>query len=229
MATKPSRAPVDRSMPAVMMTIVTPTATIPITPHSRSRVRMLAGVKNESVVNPKMATSTASSASETSRRTVSCLKASPYIGRPPGPTRGVLLGRRAAPAQEEYVSRLPADVLADGTDGFLGGHDRRHLDDGGVVQGGKVDARADGPHGQPRGGGTLVVAVGVDRAGHLALFDVLQRLALAVSSPDHHVLQATRSLSCLRRTLCHRVVVGEHGIDLRVLGQEVVHDHVRLL
>jgi hypothetical protein len=71
--TNPTIPPAERSMPAVIITMVTPTAMMPITAHSRSSVRMLGAVKKFSLVSPKIRNNSARRPTDVNLRIVSCL------------------------------------------------------------------------------------------------------------------------------------------------------------
>lgn len=69
---KPSMAPVERSIPAVIMTMATPTARIPVTAHSRRIVRRFPTLKKELFVTLKMSAIISTEAIEISLRKFSC-------------------------------------------------------------------------------------------------------------------------------------------------------------
>lgn len=102
MHTTATRAPVDKSMPAVMMTKVTPTAIMPVTEASLRNVNILLGVKKYSLVKLKIRMSNASKPADIKRLILSCLNVFP-------PQARILLKgcpRQAVPLSVE-LSRLP--------------------------------------------------------------------------------------------------------------------------
>jgi len=79
-------------MPAVMITIETPTAMIPIVEHSRNKVKILLAVKKYSLVRPKIKINTKSKPTDISRRIDSC-----RIVVPPFIITGICLKSIASP------------------------------------------------------------------------------------------------------------------------------------
>ena len=73
MLTNPTIAPVDKSIPAVMITKETPIAIIPVIAHSRKILKIFVAVKKPLLVNPKTNARITKDATEITGRMCSCL------------------------------------------------------------------------------------------------------------------------------------------------------------
>src|SRR5690625_1217187 len=219
-------APLARSIPAVRMMSVCPSASVPMTIDCWRMSEALPTVANVSVVTVKTTTAMTRAPSgpitglrsarpSRSRRTTSTGAAAPVttsgaMALLPSPGR-----RRSAPA----VLQAPLGALRlDPLDRVVGDDDAAGVDEpGGHVA--PVRRGDDGVHALPDHlGGELH-----DGGGVLAVGDVLHALAAAVDGPDDHLVGEVLRLERGIGAAGGRLVDGVDGVDVGVALEQVFH------